>query len=72
MKMLTTLVLNSITAYSATPSNALSANKATSKNTYPETVFYPPTTVPKVVLSAPLINALLVKLDTQHNRGRFA
>ena len=70
--METTLVPSSITVFNVTPLNAPSAKKATDKNLFPETAFSPPRTVPKVVLYVPLINVLLVKLDTQHSHGRFA
>ncbi len=52
--------------------NAQSVKKDLGKSLSQGIVFYPLKTVLKVVLSALPMNALPVRLDTQHNHGRFA
>lgn len=66
-----TLALCLKTVCSAMTLNAPSVKKDLGKSLSQEIVFYPLKTVLKVVLSALPMNALLVRLDTQHNHGRF-
>ncbi len=67
-----TLVLCLKTAWSATPLNAPSVKKGSGKSLCRESAFYQLKTVLRVVLSALPMNALLARLDTQHNHGQFA